>query len=53
MKLTRTHFITIANLIAVLPKDCTRRDVALAFASCFQGSNPRFDVSRFVKACDI
>tara|TARA_Y100000296_G_scaffold86882_2_gene128398 strand:+ start:234 stop:395 length:162 start_codon:yes stop_codon:yes gene_type:complete len=53
MKLSRVHFIAIAKTIALLSKDCTRRDVALAFASLFQQSNPRFDVLKFVDACDV
>ena len=50
-KMTRKHFVMIAQVVSAIDCVDTRKEVALNFASQFTKENPRFDIERFVKAC--
>jgi len=56
--MTRKDFQLIANILKshadVAASDCkgTVRAIALDFAQELQKTNPRFNVQRFVKACE-
>ena len=50
--MTRKHFIMIANVVSAIDDMDTRREVALNFSSEFQKENIRFDIQRFLKACN-
>jgi hypothetical protein len=50
--MSRRHFELIAATIKALPADCYGSDqIAKAFADALRAENPRFDRSRFLKAC--
>ena len=51
--MTRKHFVMIANVVSTIDDMDTRKEVALNFASEFQKENPRFDITRFIKACGV
>lgn len=50
--MTKKHFQMVANVISAIDDINTRRETALNFASEFQKENPRFDIQRFIKACN-
>ncbi len=50
--MTRKDFEIITRIISRLPDDMTRSEVAWAFAGGLTSTNARFDVPRFVKACE-
>ena len=50
--MSRKHFQMIANVVKNIDDPKTRHAVAMDFALRLQGENPRFDVSRFVGACN-
>ena len=50
--MTRKDFQLIANVVKNIDDPKTRHAVAMDFALRLQGENPRFDVSRFVGACN-
>lgn len=50
--MTRKHFVMIAQVVSAIDNMDTRREVALNFSSEFQKENPRFDIERFMKACN-
>jgi len=50
--LSRKHFQMIANVVKNIDDPKTRHAVAMDFALRLQGENPRFDISRFVGACN-
>lgn len=49
--MTRKHFQLVANVVAAIDNLDTRKEVALNFASEFTKENPRFDIEKFIKAC--
>ena len=50
--MTRKHFQMIADVVKNIDDPMTRHAVAMDFALRLQGENPRFDISRFVGACN-
>lgn len=50
--MSRKHFQMIANVVKNIDDPKTRHAVAMDFALRLQGENPRFDISRFVGACN-
>ena len=50
--MTRKHFVMVANVVSSIDDMSTRREVALNFASEFRKENARFDMERFMKACN-
>ena len=50
--MTRKHFRAIAESVSNQPEN-TRQALALDFVRMFQAENPRFDPSRFLKACGV
>ena len=50
--MTRKHFIEIAKIVTNQP-ETVREALALDFVRMFQAENPRFDPSRFLKACGV
>lgn len=51
--MTKKHFVMVAQVVSAIDCINTRREVALNFASEFQKENPRFDITRFIKACGV
>ena len=51
--MTRKHFQMIADVVKNIDDHKIRHAVAMDFALKLKGENPRFDISRFVGACDI
>lgn len=54
--LQHRHFAFIASVIAAMPAHAAslraqKRSVALSFADACAGTNPKFDRSRFLRAC--
>lgn len=47
------HFVTIAAIIAAMPRDLLTRSVAEHFADNLRATNPRFDRKRFLVACGV
>jgi hypothetical protein len=57
-KMTRAHFVFIADVIAQMPTFSARlrtqqRETAYAFADAFAETNPLFDREKFLYACDL
>tara|TARA_R110000744_G_scaffold5421_19_gene19235 strand:+ start:656 stop:808 length:153 start_codon:yes stop_codon:yes gene_type:complete len=50
--MTRKHFVEIAKIVSNQP-ETAREALALDFVRMFQADNPRFDPSRFLKACGV
>jgi hypothetical protein len=50
--MTRKHFQMIANVVKNIDDHKVRHAVAMDFALKLKAENPRFDISRFVGACD-
>ena len=50
--MTRKHFQMIANVVKNIDDPKVRHAVAMDFALKLKAENPRFDISRFVGACD-
>ena len=50
--MSRKHFVEIAKIVSNQPES-TRQALALDFVRMFQAENPRFDPSRFLKACGV
>ena len=50
--MTRKHFVEIAKIVSNQPER-GRPALALDFVRMFQADNPRFDPSRFLKACGV
>ena len=50
--MTRKHFVEIAKIVSNTPES-TRQALALDFVRMLQAENPRFDPSRFLKACGV
>ena len=50
--MTRKHFQMIANVVKNIDDPKTRHAVAMDFAMRLKAENPRFDISRFVGACN-
>ena len=50
--MSRKHFVEIAKIVSNTPES-TREALALYFVRMFQAENPRFDPSRFLKACGV
>jgi len=50
--MTRKHFQMIANVVKNIDDPKIRHAVAMDFALKLKTENPRFDISRFVGACD-
>lgn len=54
--LEHRHFAFIAQVIAAMParrNACTRGEIARQFADACASSNPKFDRSRFLVACNV
>ena len=52
-KMTKKHFIAMANEIAQMPDRKSARIAAEAFAQVARSVNPRFDFGRFFTACGV
>ena len=50
--MSRKHFVEIAKIINSQPESI-REVLCLDFIRMFQAENPRFDPSRFLKACGV
>lgn len=50
---TRKDFVKIAAAIAANSNENARRELARAFCESFAKKNPRFDRSRFLRACNL
>ena len=50
--MTRKHFQMIANIVKNIDDHKVRHQVAMDFAMALKNENPRFNISRFVGACD-
>ena len=50
--MTRKHFQMIADVVKNIDDRETRHSVAMDFAIRLMGENPRFNISRFVAACN-
>jgi hypothetical protein len=50
--MTRKDFQMIADVVSNIEDSKTRHIVAMDFALKLKAVNPRFDISRFVGACD-
>ena len=50
--MTRKHFQMIADVVKNIDDNKVRHAVAMDFAIRLKAENPRFDISRFVGACD-
>ena len=50
--MTRKHFQMIANVVKNIDDPNVRHPEAMDFAQKHKGANPRFDISRFVGACN-
>jgi hypothetical protein len=50
--MTRKHFQMIANVVKNIDDPNVRHAVAMEFALKLKDMNPRFDISRFVGACN-
>jgi len=50
--MTRKHFQMIANVVKNIDDPKTRHAVAMDFALKLKAENPRFNISKFVGACD-
>lgn len=50
--MSRKHFVEIAKIVSNQPES-SRQALALDFVRMFQAENPRFDPSRFLKACGV
>ena len=50
--MSRKHFVEIAKIVSNQP-EIGREALALDFVRMFQAENPRFDPSRFLKACGV
>jgi hypothetical protein len=50
--MTRKDFQMIADVVKNIEDSKTRHIVAMDFARKLKAVNPRFDISRFVGACD-
>ena len=50
--MTRKHFQMIANVVTNIDDHKVRHAVAMDFALKLKAENPRFDISRFVGACN-
>ena len=48
---TKKDFQLVADVTKNINDKDTRQSVAMNFAHRFAADNPRFDISRFVKAC--
>ena len=49
---TRKHFKEIASILSEINDTETRHQVSLRFAQYFKNNNPRFDIQRFIVACE-
>tara|TARA_R100000458_G_C8068630_1_gene108430 strand:+ start:260 stop:472 length:213 start_codon:yes stop_codon:yes gene_type:complete len=50
--MTRKHFKMIADVVKNIDDPNVRHAVAMDFAQRLKAENPRFDISRFVGACE-
>ena len=50
--MTRKHFQMIANIVKGIEDTTIRQQVTMDFAHALRAENPRFNVTRFVEACD-
>ena len=51
LDMAKRHFEYIAATIAALPAECSRDDVAKAFARSLNYTNPNFQPDKFREAC--
>jgi len=51
--MTRKHFRMLAEVIAHIENPVERRELAEKIAADCAKSNPRFDRSKFLKACGV
>ena len=51
--MTKKHFIAFAKSICQLPDEGQRRIMAKIVCDVAMADNPRFDVARFLEACDV
>jgi len=52
-KMTKKHFIAMAQEISQMPNMAQRLATAIAFCKVAQATNPRFDQARFLDACKV
>jgi len=50
--LQHRHFATIAKIISEIPSASDRYNVSQHFAGKLKATNPRFDATRFLAACE-
>ena len=50
--LTRKHFKEIASILSEINDAETRHQISLRFAQYFKDNNPRFDIQKFIVACE-
>jgi len=53
LKMTRKHFIAMAQEISQMPNMAHRLASAIAFCKIAQATNPRFDQAKFLNACKV
>ena len=49
---TRKHFKEIASILSEINDAETRHQISLRFAQYFKDNNPRFDIQKFIVACE-
>jgi hypothetical protein len=52
-KMTKKHFIAMAQEISQMPNMAQRLTVAIAFAKVASQTNPRFNQAKFLDACKV
>jgi hypothetical protein len=52
-KMTKKHFIAMAQEISQMPNMAHRLATAIAFCKVAQTTNPRFDQAKFLDACKV
>jgi len=50
--MTRKHFELIAQTVALIPDPVVRGEAARDWCGLLRQTNPRFNVKRFLAACD-
>ena len=50
---TRKHYQTIADVIKKIDNEVIRKSTCQRFIIVFRENNPKFDVDKFKKACNV
>lgn len=51
--MSRKHYVAFANVVKQIPDADQRKVAAAAIVAVCKDDNPRFDVQRFLTACDV